>query len=201
MLSLPAELTAGSTPDSLRGVKQAVELRLRAAMDSNDGWGRAAGRRAYTQLLGSLDAESSNDPVVLSLGGIVHLDMSFAAETIVAIAKLHGSARGFCISDVSDPDLLENIDAAAKRAGQPLIAITPHGPTILGPSPTAGTSKALQIIIRYKRAKAVDIARDLNTSLANASNKLKLLWSEGFVMRQEESAATGGKEYIYYILD
>ena len=37
-----------------------------------------------------------------------------------------------------------------------------------------------------------------SVSLTNASNKFKQLWQQGFLLRQERAAETGGVEYVYY---
>ena len=49
----------------------------------------------------------------VSLEGVRRLDMSLASETLVEFTCRYRRTNGFCLIDLTDKDILENIDAAA----------------------------------------------------------------------------------------
>ena len=118
-----------------------------------------------------------------------HLDAGFASEAIVALFQRYRGTKGFRIVDVADEDLIENIDAAARRVEQPVLADTSSGLRFLGPSPTASLSVVLELALKREQLRAADVAYVLGISTTNASNKLKQLWQRGYLLRREEAAA------------
>ncbi len=55
----------------------------------------------------------------------------------------------------------------------------------------------LRYVLSVEAATAGEAARALDIKVPNASNKLKDLWEEGYILRRERTAPTGGVEYEY----
>ncbi len=173
-------------------------LRLRDFMDEDDGWGRVAGRETYGNLMPFIEGHPGTVVFRVSLKGVRRVDISFASETIVELARRYRGSKGFCFIDLKDADQQENWNAAAERSRQPLFKWDEHGrPTVMGLQPTQGVSDALQFALQREETRAAEFAGSSRVSITNASNKFKQLWEQGFLLRCEAVAESGGMEYVY----
>jgi len=178
----------------------AVDLRLREFMEEDEGWGREAGRLTFPRLVSFVEQHAGVLIFRVSLAGVRRIDISFASETIVQLARRYRGDRGFCFIDLIDIDQRENFEAAAQRAKQPLLLWNKNGnPEVLGVEPSQGIADALRFALIRKKARAADYANSSrNVSLTNASTKFKQLWEQGFLLRSETGAPSGGVEYVYF---
>lgn len=172
-------------------------LALRNVMDADEGWGREQGREVYQRMLRFVE----NSPGILifrvSMKGVKRLDMSFSSETVIELARRFRGKKGFCIIDLADRDLIENIDAAAEKKDQPILVWHGKSADLLGIAPSEGAKEAFQFAMGRTSARASEFAASRGISIANASMKFKQLWEQGFLLRRESAAGTGGVEYVY----
>jgi hypothetical protein len=172
---------------------------LRNFMDDDQGWGREAGRIVYQRLLAHVEATPGVIVFRLSFRGVRRVDISFASETVVELARRYKGAKGFCLADFTDVDLIENLEAAASKKMQPLMIWQDDAARVIGAEPTQGNREALAFALARPIVRAAEYAqatRDM--SIANASTKFKQLWEQGFLLRREATAESGGVEYVYY---
>jgi hypothetical protein len=173
-------------------------IALRDVMDRPEGWGRAQGRDVYQRLLRSVEETPGTLVFKVSMKGVHRVDISFASETVVELARRYRGMKGFCLVDLTDPDLIENWDAAASRKGQPLLVWQGKSARLVGAEPTQGCREAFQFALQRPQARAAEFAEaKKGISIANASMKFKQLWEQGFLLRQESTADSGGVEYVY----
>jgi len=167
-------------------------------MDGPDGWGHVQGREIYEKLRAIVESHPAELIFRISLDGVRRTDISFPRESVIELARSYRGRRGFCLIDLSDQDLLENWDAAARRHEQPL-TVWSNGTIsrILGPEPSTGLRDMLQYVRSVPVARTSEAEAKLHLKIPNASNKLKQLWLEGYILRQEQSASSGGVEYEY----
>jgi hypothetical protein len=174
-------------------------LALKDFMDRPDGWGREPGRGVYQRLLRAVEASAGSLIIMISMKGVRRVDMSFASETIVELARRYRGAKGMCLIDLTDDDMIENIDAAAAKKNQPLLAWQGKSARVLGAQPTQGCREAFDFAIERPQVRAAEFAQATKKmSIANASMKFKQLWEQGFLLRRESTADTGGVEFIYH---
>lgn len=171
---------------------------LSELMPKSDGWGRAMGREVFTNLLSHVERNPDQKVFPISFRGVKRIDVSFSSETVVQLARRFRSEKGFYLIDISVPEIEENLDAAARRIGQPLLVVDGGRHRFIGMEPSAGSKAALEFVIERPQARAAEIAQAIQISVANASMKLKQLWSEGFLLRRESVADTGGVEFVYH---
>ncbi len=69
---------------------------------------------------------------------------------------------------------------------------------LVGMRPTEGAREAFQFAMGRPQSRASEFAALKNLSIANASMKFKQLWEQGFLLRRESTAETGGVEFIYH---
>ncbi len=176
-----------------------MDICLRTHMNSSDGWGHVQGRETYEKLRTVVETHPADLIFRISLEGVRHTDISFPRESVIELAKGYRGYRGFCLTDLSDSDLLENWDAAARKREQPLMVWNKDivAPTILGPKPSTGLREMFQYVLSVPVARTSEAAANLHLKIPNASNKLKQLWLEGYILRREQSASSGGMEYEY----
>lgn len=173
-------------------------ITLRDYMDDGQGWGREQGREVFQRLLAAVEAAPERDVFRVSMRGVERADISFASETLVELARRFRGSKGFCLVDLSDPDVKENYEAAAARKAQPLIVWVDKTATVIGAQPSQGTREALDFALQRPRTRAAEFVADKpGMTIANASMKFKQLWEQGFLLREESVADTGGVEYVY----
>lgn len=173
-------------------------LSLQGLMDRPDGWGREQGRTVHQRLLRAVEASAGSLIIMISMKGVRRVDMSFASETIVELARRYRGAKGICLIDLTDEDMIENIDAAAAKKDQPLFVWQGKSVRVLGAQPSQGCREAFDFALERPQARAAEFAQARkNMSIANASMKFKQLWEQGFLLRRESAADTGGVEFVY----
>ena len=167
-------------------------------MNRPEGWGRGQGREVYQRLLCFVEENPGAVVFWISMKDVQRVDISFASETIVELARRFRRTKGFCLVDLTDVDLIENIDAASQKKKQPILMWCVGSASLLGLVPSEGTREAFQFAMARAQTRAADFAARNNISTANASMKFRQLWDQGFLLRQESTANSGGVEYIYY---
>ena len=173
-------------------------IALRDYMDDGQGWGREQGRQVFQRLLDAVEAVQDCIVFRVSMRGVDRADISFASETLVELARRFRGQKGFCLVDLSDPDVKENYEAAAARKVQPLIVWTRGAALVLGAQPSQGTRDALDFALQRPQTRAAEfVAERSGMTIANASMKFKQLWEQGFLLREESAADSGGVEYVY----
>ena len=136
----------------------------------------------------------------VSLKGIERNDISFASETVVEIAKRFRGNKGFCLKDVIDKDMLENWDAAAAKKGQPVMVWRDKLANVIGVRPSQGNTTTFDYVMSKGSVTTSDVADALDLQVTNASTKLKQLWEQGFLLRRQENAESGGVEFRYFVI-
>ena len=191
-------------------------LRLRDYMEAADASGVAEGRIVHARLLEEVKkqltrADSATVVFVISMEGVRRTDASFPRESVMQLAHRFRPQHGFCLWHLDDSDLLENWEAAADRRIQPMLlwhtdkdGFRAH---LLGPKLTEGLRGVFDtLLVEAKKtadtvcgATTSEVAERLGLSISNASNKLKTLWEEGYILRREQVAASGGIEFRYFV--
>ncbi len=172
-------------------------LSLRDLMDRPEGWGRNEGREVYARMLNFVEDRPDTVVFKVSLKGVKRIDISFASETLIELARRYRKDKGFCLVDLVDQDIVENIGAAAEKKQQPLLVWSGTSAELVGVKPSEGAKEAFQFAMSRSQARATEYAERAGISIANASMKFKQLWEQGFLLRKESNAETGGVEFIY----
>jgi hypothetical protein len=193
-----SSLTRDGNSGSMRSMKQGVTIRLRDFMEREDGWGTDEGHEVYIKMSRFVEQHPATAIYLVSLDGVKRTDASFPRESVMEVARRYRKKAGICLVDVSSEDLLDNWDAAALKKEQPIFVWLAKGYRLLGPQPSSGTADVLKLILGRFETRASDVSKDLALKIANASMKLKQLWEQGFILRREDSADTGGIEYVYF---
>ena len=174
-------------------------LALREFMGRSEGWGRVQGREVYQRLLQSVEENPGTLVFRVSMKGVQRVDISFASETVVELARRYRGTKGFCLVDMTDQDLIENWDAAAAKKGQPLLVWQGKSAQLIGAKPAQGCQEAFQFAMERPQVRAAEFgSTKKDVSIANASMKFKQLWEQGFFLRRDSAADTGGVEYVYH---
>src|ERR1700751_289992 len=95
--------------------EEARVLALRDFMNKPQGWGRDQGRDVYRSILRFVEESPGTIIFRVSMKGVQRLDISFASETVVELARRYRKIKGFCLIDLTDKDLVENLNAAAEK--------------------------------------------------------------------------------------
>lgn len=183
----------------MKQMKQNVlTLQLRDFMDSDDGWGRKIGQKVFQAMLEYIESQKHVLIYNISLKGVKRVDASFPRESVIELAKRFRGERGVCLLDITNVDLIDNWDAAAMKKEQPIFIWNHENYKLIGPKPKAGLRSVLDIALSKNEITATEISEKLSLKITNASTKLKYLVDGGYLVRYEDSAKSGGKEYLYY---
>ncbi|SRR6266487_1795002 len=174
-----------------------MDIRLRNLMQGPCGWGHIQGSQVGEALQACINTRTT--PIIrLSLKGVEQTDITFVRSAVIELAARLRGHLGFCLTDASASDVVENWDAAALKYEQPLFAWrTDRTYLLLGAQPNVGLREVLAYVLSVPVARTCEVATALHLKIPNASNKLKHLWQEGYILRREISASSGGVEYEY----
>ncbi len=173
-------------------------IKIKDFMDTPDGWGREQGHAVFQKLLSFVESNQNISIFKISMDGVKRIDASFPRESIMELAKRYQSKKGFYLTDIVNIDIIDNLDAAALKKEQPIYIWNGDEFQQIGAQPSTGLKDVLNYAVQRVSVTATEISEKLNIKMTNTSTKLKKLVSDGFLIRQEESAASGGKEYRYY---
>lgn len=177
-----------------------MTINLRKFTIDDHPFGNVQGRQTYNKLAEFIDANPTQTIFGISLSEIEATDASFPRESVVAIAKQYRGEKGFFLEGFKSRDLIDNWNYAARAKEQPLIIWGKNEFELIGPEISTSTKTLLAYIFEKRSVTTTRVANDLNISVQNASTKLKKLVEQGFIMRTEEIAETGGLEYIYFAI-
>ena len=196
-----------------------VDIQLREYMDDSDGWGVEEGQAVHAKLLAAVDAhlpptQQAMGIFAISLKGVRRTDASFPRESVMQLAHRFREEHGFCLWHMSSPSLLENWEAAASRRKQPMLVWNKSEDgcqaRLIGPEMSEGLRGTFDVMLAAAQRNTdqqsgaievatADVAAQLGISVSNASNKLKALWTDGFILRREQVAPSGGLEFRYFV--
>lgn len=176
-----------------------MEIRLRDHMTRSDGWGHEEGREVFTKLLHTVERNPGKRIFRVSLTGVSRTDASFPRESVMELARRYRGDKGFCLVDVTDVDILDNWAAAAEKKNQPMVVWLSDGShRLIGPQPSKGNASTFEFALQTPIVRAAEAADALGLKVQNASTKLKQLWEQGFLLRREDVADSGGVEFLYF---
>lgn len=172
-------------------------LILREFTTDDHPFGNVQGRECFRRLLEYIESHPQYKIFGISLAGIKATDASFPRESVVALAKQYRGEKGFFLQDLHSRDLIDNWRYAALAKDQPLVIWVGDNFEIIGPPINSSAGELVKYVLEKRIVTASKAANDLKISVANASTRLKRLASDGYLMRSEEIAESGGKEFIY----
>jgi len=172
-------------------------VNLRRFTSSERPFGNVEGRSVFRQLAEFVQQHPDVAVVGISLADILATDASFPRESVVSLAKQLRGEKGIFIQDVSDRDLIDNWSYAARAREQPLVIWDGERFEIIGPEMSAATRELVDYVLKRGSVVASEVAGDLGLSVPNASTRLKNLVRDGYLLRTEDVAESGGIEFKY----
>lgn len=173
-----------------------VVLNLRDFTNDDHPFGNVQGKETFRKLVDYIDDHPTTLVFGISLADIVATDASFPRESVVSVAKQYPD-RGFYLEQVQNPDILDNWDYAARAKGQPLVFWNKNKYKILGSELTSSSAELVDYVLTKGFVLASQTAVDLDITVQNASTRLKKLMEQGYILRTEDVAESGGIEYVY----
>jgi len=160
-------------------------------------FGNTKGRQVFTALHDQISAYPDTQIFEISLKGILATDASFPRESVISVAKQLRGEKWFCLTDFDSQDLLDNWDYAASAKQQPIVVWEDDGYKLIGSNLKPSGVELFDCVISSDYITTAEVARKLNISVQNASTRLKKLMNDGIIMRLEDTADSGGVEFIY----
>ncbi|SEM92828.1 winged helix-turn-helix transcriptional regulator [Pseudomonas sp. ok266] len=174
-------------------------IALRDFTEESNPYGTSRGRETYTKLLNRIDKIKDASTIGISFSELAAADISFLRESLIYTVKRYSKEITFFAFNFQDEDIFANLDGAAVSAEQHLTCWVNGQCRFAGPRPTASSKALLDMVISHRSTTTAKVAEELNISVQNASTRLKRLAEEGFLLRVEEAADTGGKEFVYQV--
>lgn len=172
-------------------------INLRDLTIDDHPFGNVQGKEVFRKLTDLIDSHPSVLVFGISLAGIEATDASFPRESVISVAKRYRETKGVYLEQVNNKDILDNWNYAAHALDQPLVFWDNGNPIILGPKMTTAAKALINYVLAKGSVLASEVAADLDMTVQNASTRLKKLVAQGYILRSEVVAETGGIEYVY----
>jgi hypothetical protein len=177
-----------------------VFVSLSAFTSSKRPFGNQEGKVVYNKLSEFVEQNQSASLFGILMEGIELTDASFPRESVVSIAKQFRGEKGFFLRNLTDRDLIDNWSYAAKAKDQPLMLWNANDCEILGPDLSKATRGLVEFVLLRGEVLASQVADELGLSVQNASTRLKSLVTQGYLLRAEDVADSGGVEFKYFAI-
>lgn len=177
--------------------QKSIVVKLRNFTKTDRPFGNTEGKDAFHKLSDFVEGKQGVRVIGISFDGITATDASFARDSVVSLAKQLRGERGFFLTDLNNRDLIDNWTYAAKAKEQPLVIWNADKFEVIGPDLTPATRTLVEYVLSKGEALASQAAADLGISVPNASTRLKTLVAQGYLLRVEEGAESGGIEFKY----
>ncbi|HYW58505.1 MAG TPA: DNA-binding protein [Polaromonas sp.] len=164
---------------------------------SDHPYGNNEGKEVLRKLSEFVEQNASCNIFGISLDGITATDASFPRESVVALAKQLRGEKGFYLTKLVNRDLIDNWSYAALAKDQPLVIWNDSNFEIIGPELNKSTRDLVEYVLQRGSVLTSQVAADLGLSVPNASTRLKNLVTQGYLLRSEDAAQTGGIEFKY----
>jgi len=162
-------------------------------------YGSPRGKLAHDKLLSEIEKIGKVDVIGVSFLGLEGADVSFLREALVYVIKRYRKEIFFFVTDLPDEDIVANLQAAAVSGGEQVTYWSGNECRFLGSEQSTSSKLLLDLIATHRSSTTANVAEALNISVQNASTRLKRLYEEGYVMRIEETAESGGREFVYKV--
>lgn len=160
-------------------------------------YGNDEGQRVFQSLRTVVDEHRDHNIFCIDLSDIITTDASFPRESVVALAKLFVGEKGFFLKGFASRDLIDTWSYTAEKKDIPLVVWEGRSFEIIGKPLSSANSALVDFIYDVGQATTSMVADQLGITVQNASTKLKRLVAEGYLLRSEDTAESGGKEFIY----
>lgn len=177
--------------------QNSIVVKLRDFTDSNRPFGNSQGKAVFRGLADFVEAHPDIRVFGISLVGIEATDASFPRESVISLAKQLRGERGIFVTDLHNRDLIDNWSYAALAKAQPLVIWNGSEFEVIGPEMNQATKTLVNYVLLKGEVTTSQVASDLGLSVQNASTRLKNLVLQGYFLRVEEVAETGGIEFKY----
>ncbi|RYY80280.1 MAG: winged helix-turn-helix domain-containing protein [Moraxellaceae bacterium] len=177
--------------------QNAYKIELRDFTESPRPYGNVQGRSTFSKITDHINQLFNVSLIRISFADIEEADISYSREAVVSFAKYYKGEKGIYITNVENDDIIENLHFACIAKNQPLLVWANNDYKILGEPLSLPNLTLLEIVLKKRIATTASVAKELNISVQNASTRLKKLVDDGYILRKEVSAESGGKEYIY----
>jgi hypothetical protein len=172
-------------------------VKLRDFTRDGHPFGNVQGKDVFRQLVDYVEQHPRTQIFGISLDGIEATDASFPRESVISLAKHFRGQRGIFLKDLTDRDLIDNWIYAARAKEQPLVIWGDSSFEIIGPELNPATRALVEYVLTKGSVLASQVAADLQLSVQNASTRLKKLVADGYCLRAEDVAESGGIEFKY----
>lgn len=177
--------------------RNSIVVNLRMFTSTAQPFGNIEGKTVFRKLSEFVEENPNADVFGISLEGIEATDASFPRESVVSLAKQLRGEKGFFLTYLSNRDLIDNWNYAAQAKEQPLVIWNDGNFEIIGPDLNKSSRDLVEYVLQKDSVLASQAANDLNLSVQNASTRLKNLVSQGYLLRSEDVADSGGIEFKY----
>jgi hypothetical protein len=159
-------------------------------------FGVSQGKDALRKLSDFVEQHPDVSVFGISLKGIEATDASFPRESVIALAKQFRGEKFFFLTHLPSRDVIDNWSYAARAKEQPMVIWNGDEFEVI-PEMSPATSTLVNYVLKKGSATTPQVAVGLNMSVPNASTRLKNLVNQGYLMRSEDVAETGGIEFKY----
>lgn len=162
-------------------------------------WGRDLGKQFREKIIGYM-ASTSDNLFKLDFTGVEIVDFSYASEVVaVLIARLSVELEGYHIV-LSDMNryVEENVNIALEKAELCALVVEEYIRWKLIGKCSEPLRNTFAAIVELKKTDSPTLAARFETTVPVINNRLKALSMLGIIGKEESTAPSGGKQFIYH---
>jgi len=159
--------------------------------------GSEQGRDVHHALYNLICATPLDRIVAIVPGSVQRMDATFAREAIVTLVKRLQGSRLVYLKDFWNRDFLDNCGYAARALDAHLMHVSGGELDVLGATFSKSWGSLLASVFSLGVTTTSVVAGSLGISVQNASVQMKKMADGGLMIRREEDAFSGGREWHY----
>ena len=175
-----------------------IKISLKHFLNGPHALGSELGRKLLADLRAFVAEHPVNTVYEVSFAGIQIMDATCARESIVSLAVIMRGKSGFVLTDIESDDIVFNINCASSAKDQPFLCISGMDLHWIGKKNTALVEEAINLIYSRSEISSAKLAKELSTSIPNASIRLKKMLTDGYILANKIQSPSGGYEYAYF---
>ena len=159
--------------------------------------GSEQGRVVHQALYDLICANPLDKMIAIVPGNAQRMDATFAREALVTLGKRLQGSRLVYLKDFGNRDFLDNCSYAASALDVHLMHVSGTELDVLGATLSKSWEPLLTSVFRLGVTTTSAVAGSLAISVQNASVQMKKMADAGLLIREDDVAVSGGREWHY----
>lgn len=172
-------------------------ISLTDVAQTNNLIGSDLGRAVHQAMYDLISVQPMDKMIAIVPGNAACIDATFAREALVTLGKrLQGSSLVY-LKNFENRDFLDNFSYAARALDFHLMHLSGTELQVIGAQLSKSSGAVLEAAFGEGLTTTSAVANAVGMSVQNVSTTMKKMVNEGLLIREEDVAPSGGREWHY----